>query len=86
PHIFASPFYCYAYSFGSLLVLSLFQRYQTEGSAFVPRYLQLLSGGGSASPQDLLKPLQVDINSTTFWQAGFTRIQGLVNQLERSMP
>ncbi|MCA9498222.1 MAG: M3 family oligoendopeptidase [Nitrospira sp.] len=86
PHIFASPFYCYAYSFGSLLVLSLFQRYQAEGPSFVPRYLQLLSGGGTASPQDLLKPLQVDINSTAFWQAGFTRIQGLVKELERSLP
>ena len=86
PHIFASPFYCYAYSFGNLLVLALFQRYQSEGPSFVPRYLQLLAGGGSASPQDLLKPLEVDINSTAFWQAGFTRIQMLVNELERSMP
>ncbi len=86
PHMFASPFYCYAYSFGNLLVLALFQRYKSEGPAFVPHYLQLLAGGGSASPQDLLAPLQVDINSTTFWQAGFKRIDALVNELERSMP
>jgi oligoendopeptidase F len=86
PHMFASPFYCYAYSFGNLLVLALFQRYKSEGPAFVPHYLQLLAGGGSASPQDLLAPLQVDINSTTFWQAGFKRIHALVNELEQSMP
>jgi len=85
PHIFASPFYCYAYSFGNLLVLALFQRYKSEGPSFVPHYLQLLAGGGSASPQDLLAPLQVDINSTAFWQAGFTRIHTLVNELEQSM-
>ena len=85
PHIFASPFYCYAYSFGTLLVLALFQRYKSEGPSFVPHYLQLLAGGGSASPQDLLAPLQVDINSTAFWQAGFTRIHTLVNELEQSM-
>jgi oligoendopeptidase F len=86
PHIFASPFYCYAYSFGNLLVLALFQRYKLEGLSFVPQYLQLLAGGGSASPQDLLTPLQVDINSTAFWQAGFKRIHALVNELEQSMP
>jgi oligoendopeptidase F len=86
PHIFASPFYCYSYSFGNLLVLSLFQQYIKEGKAFIPKYLELLAGGGSASPQALLKPLNVDVNSRKFWQGGFTRIHTLVNQLEQCMP
>ena len=66
PHIFASPFYCYSYSFGNLLVLSLFQQYKKEGKAFIPKYLELLAGGGSASPQALLRPLNVDVNSRKF--------------------
>jgi oligoendopeptidase F len=86
PHIFASPFYCYSYSFGNLLVLSLFQQYIKEGKAFTPKYLELLAGGGSASPQTLLRPLNVNVNSRKFWQGGFTRIHTLVNQLEQSMP
>ena len=86
PHIFASPFYCYSYSFGNLLVLALFQQYKKEGKAFIPRYLELLAGGGSASPQALLTPLGVDASSRKFWQGGFTRIQALVNELEQNMP
>jgi oligoendopeptidase F len=86
PHIFASPFYCYSYSFGNLLVLALFQQYKKEGKAFIPKYLELLAGGGSGSPQALLRSLNVDVSSRKFWQGGFTRIHTLVNQLEQSMP
>ncbi len=86
PHIFASPFYCYAYSFGNLLVFSLFQQYKKEGNPFVPKYLQLLAGGGSASPQDLLQPMGVDLSSRDFWDSGFQRIKDLVKELERTMP
>ncbi len=86
PHIFASPFYCYAYSFGNLLVLALYQRYKKEGQSFVPKYLNLLSAGGSASPESLLKPLNVNIRSESFWQEGFKRVQDLVMALEDAMP
>ena len=86
PHIFASPFYCYSYSFGNLLVLALFQQYKKEGKAFIPKYIELLAGGGSSSPQALLAPLGIDASSQKFWQGGFTRIRTLVNELEQNMP
>ena len=86
PHIFSSPFYCYAYSFGNLLVFSLFQQYKKEGGTFVPKYLQLLAGGGTASPQNLLEPLGVDMTSRSFWEQGFNRIRDLVTELEAAMP
>jgi oligoendopeptidase F len=54
PHIYNSPFYTYAYSFGQLLVLALYQQYRLEGEAFVPRYLKILSYGGSESPMKKL--------------------------------
>jgi oligoendopeptidase F len=86
PHIFASPFYCYSYSFGNLLVLALFQQYKKEGKAFIPKYLELLASGGSSSPQALLSPLGVNVSSRKFWQGGFARIHALVNELEKNMP
>ncbi|MYA27896.1 MAG: M3 family oligoendopeptidase, partial [Nitrospira sp. SB0666_bin_27] len=85
PHIFRSPFYCYAYSFGNLLVLSLFQRYKKEGESFIPQYLELLSHGGSRSPQDMLGPLGIDLCQKSFWQAGFNRIKELVESLEKTV-
>ena len=85
PHIFRSPFYCYAYSFGNLLVLALFQRYKKEGKPFIPKYLELLSHGGSRSPQDMLRPLGIDLCKKSFWQAGFNRIEELVESLEKTV-
>jgi oligoendopeptidase F len=81
PHIYATPFYCYAYSFGQLLVLSLYQRYREEGEAFVPAYLNLLSYGGSASPGKILDEVGIDMNSAGFWQGGFDVVSGMIDRL-----
>lgn len=81
PHIYQTPFYVYAYTFGQLLVLSLYQQYKAEGEAFKPRYLQLLSAGGSQSPEKILSDAGIDMHSDRFWQGGFDVIRDLVDQL-----
>ncbi len=85
PHIYASPFYCYAYSFGNLLVLALYRMYQQEGAAFVPKYLDLLATGGSSSPERILTKVRVDMTSKAFWQSGFKTIQEMIGQLESTI-
>ena len=85
PHIYASPFYCYAYSFGNLLVLALYRTYQQEGPAFVPKYLDLLATGGSRSPERILSSVNVDMTSKAFWQSGFTTIRDMIGQLESTL-
>jgi len=85
PHIFSSPFYCYAYSFGNLLVLALYQQYRQQGTAFVPKYLDLLAAGGSRSPEAILSAVGVDIRSDQFWQSGFDTIRGMLEELEKTV-
>ena len=82
PHFFHTPFYTYAYSFGQLLTLSLYRRYREEGRSFVPRYLRILSYGGSASPSHILGEAGIDIASSEFWQGGFDVIRDFIDQLE----
>ena len=81
PHFFHSPFYCYAYSFGNLLALSLFQRYKNDGKDFVSSYASILGAGGSIKPETLLSEYQIDIRSTKFWQDGFDYIKNQVRTL-----
>ncbi|MDP7260043.1 MAG: M3 family oligoendopeptidase, partial [Anaerolineales bacterium] len=82
PHIYYSPFYCYAYSFGQLLVLAMYQKYREQGAAFIPHYLQVLSYGGSQSPDFILSEAGIDISSAEFWQGGFDYISTLIDDLE----
>jgi oligoendopeptidase F len=83
PHIFQTPFYCYAYSFGQLLVLALYRRYQEEGEAFKPGYLRLLSYGGSARPEAILAEVGIDVTDRGFWQGGFDLVKERIDELER---
>ncbi len=82
PHIYSTPFYCYAYSFGQLLVLALYRRYQEEGEAFKPGYIELLATGGSQRPEEVLQRAGVDVRSSDFWQGGFDVIAEMIAELE----
>jgi oligoendopeptidase F len=82
-HFIHVPFYCYAYAFGELLVLALVQKYRQEGAAFVPRYLQLLSSGGSDTPDALLAKLGVDVTDAGFWELGLKLLADMVAEAER---
>ncbi len=81
PHFYHTPFYCYAYSFGNLLALSLYQRYKIEGDDFVPIYLKILGAGGSQKPELLLEQYGFDLGSSKFWQDGFDYIKDQVKTL-----
>jgi len=81
PHFYHTPFYCYAYSFGNLLALSLFQRYKKEGKDFVPAYISILAAGGSKKPEKILSEYGFNIRSPKFWQEGFDYVNEQVKTL-----
>jgi oligoendopeptidase F len=85
PHFVHSRFYCYAYVFGELLVLALYQRHREEGAAFVPRYLELLAAGGSEPPHVVLGRLGFDIDQPSFWDRGFAVVRDLLAELESTL-
>ncbi len=82
PHIFRTPFYVYAYAFGQLLVFALYQQFKSEGESFKPRYINILSAGGSEAPMTVLAEAGIDARQASFWQGGFDVIDRLVSQLE----
>ncbi len=83
PHIYHTPFYVYAYAFGQLLVFSLYQQYKAEGESFKPKYLKILSAGGSEAPERILAEAGIDIRSAQFWQGGFDVLSKMVDELEK---
>jgi oligoendopeptidase F len=84
PHIYNDPFYTYAYSFGQLLVLALYRQYRLEGAAFIPKYLRILSHGGSQAPAKILREAGVEIDNAVFWQGGFDVIGDMITELTES--
>jgi len=83
PHFHHAPFYCYAYAFGNLLSLSLFQKYKKEGKSFAATYIEILAAGGTKKPENLLNDFGIDITKTSFWQDGFDYIKNQVKELSR---
>lgn len=81
-HFFFAPFYVYAYSFGELLVLSLYEKAKKEGPSFEAKYLEVLRLGGSKSPDELMAIVGVDLHSPEFWQGGFAVIERFVSTFE----
>ena len=66
-HFIHTPGYVYAYAFGELLVLALFNVYRKRGADFVPQYLEVLAAGDSDYPDRILAKVGVDLTDPNFW-------------------
>jgi oligoendopeptidase F len=82
-HFVAVPGYVYAYSFGNLLVLALYARYQAVGPDFAPAYLDMLAAGRSDWPHKIMKPLGVDLTDPGFWDQGLQMLDDMVREAEK---
>jgi oligoendopeptidase F len=82
PHFIGSPGYVYAYAYGQLLALSVYQRYEQQGAELVPRYLEMLAAGGSRSPQELGQIVGVDLADPGFWDAGLDLVERQLTEAE----
>jgi oligoendopeptidase F len=82
PHFIATPGYVYAYAFGQLLALSIYNLYAEQGEDFVPRYIDLLAAGGSRSPEELGQIVGVDLTDPGFWDAGLDLVERTLAKAE----
>jgi oligoendopeptidase F len=82
PHFIGSPGYVYAYAYGQLLALSVYERYEQTGSELVPRYLELLAAGGSRSPEELGQIVGIDLSDPGFWDAGLDLVERQLTDAE----
>jgi len=82
PHFIGSPGYVYAYAYGQLLALSVYQRYEQEGPELVPRYLEMLAAGGSRSPEELGQIVGIDLADPGFWDAGLDLVERQLQDAE----
>jgi oligoendopeptidase F len=82
PHFIGTPGYVYAYAYGQLLALSVYGRYLEEGESFVPRYIEMLSAGGSRSPEELAAIAGLDLTDPGFWNRGLDLVRGQLQAAE----
>jgi oligoendopeptidase F len=82
PHFIGTPGYVYAYAYGQLLALSVYRRFTEEGEGFVPRYLELLSAGGSRSPEELAAIAGLDLEDPSFWTKGLDLVREQLDAAE----
>jgi oligoendopeptidase F len=84
PHFIGSPGYVYAYAYGQLLALSVYERYEQRGAEFVPQYLELLAAGGSRSPEELGAIVDVDLADPGFWESGLDLVERQLHEAEQA--
>jgi oligoendopeptidase F len=69
-HFTGVPGYVYAYAYGYLFALSIFRKYELEGESMVEPYFEVLSLGGSKSPEELARIVGLDLADPGIWASG----------------
>jgi oligoendopeptidase F len=84
PHFIGSPGYVYAYAYGQLLALSVYERYEQQGAEMVPRYLEMLAAGGSKAPEEIAQIVGIDLADPGFWDAGLDLVERQLSAAEQA--
>ncbi len=79
PHFVHERFYTYSYAFAFLLALGLHARAGEPG--FAERYERFLTAGGSASPEELLALVEVDLRDPNVWNDGYAALAGWIDRI-----
>ncbi|MDX1618441.1 MAG: M3 family oligoendopeptidase [Balneolaceae bacterium] len=82
PHFLHTPGYVYAYAFGELLVLALYEEYRQNKNGFAENYLDMLRAGGSEWPEEIVNRVGLDITKPTFWNKGLRVFERMVEEAE----
>jgi len=82
PHFLHTPGYVYAYAFGELLVLALYEEYTRSKNGFSDKYVGMLKTGGADWPENIVGRLGLDITQPDFWDNGLTAIEKMIIQAE----
>ena len=82
PHFLHTPGYVYAYAFGELLVLALYDAYKNQNNGFSDRYIELLEAGGSDWPHNIVGKMDIDIRDAGFWNRGLDLFESMIDQAE----
>src|SRR5438067_5118228 len=84
PHVIGSPGYVYAYAYGQLLALSVYERYEQQGPELVPSYLEMLAAGGSRPPEEIAAGVGIDLADPGFWDAGLDLVERQLSAAEEA--
>jgi oligoendopeptidase F len=82
PHFISTPGYVYAYAYGLLLALSIYQSYRERGQELVPRIIDMLAAGGSRPPEELVAMVGIDLSDPGFWASGLNLIEAQLDAAE----
>lgn len=82
PHFLHTPGYVYAYAFGELLVLALYDAYRNGQEGFSDNYIELLEAGGSDWPHNIVSKMGIDIRDESFWNRGLTLFEDMITKAE----
>lgn len=82
PHFLHTPGYVYAYAFGELLVLALYEEYTRSSNGFAEKYISMLEAGGSDWPENIVARVGLDITEPDFWNKGLHAVERMIDQAE----
>ena len=76
PHFIGSPGYVYAYAYGQLLALSVYQRYEQHGRRSSCRATSSCSPPAArARPRSSGRIVGIDLTDPGFWDAGLDLVE-----------